>query len=428
MTLPLSAPEALQMLLHSETERLEDMATFLVLVRRRLEKPKRKKRRYWIRPWIDRRLEYGSYYTLMAELEREHQGDFTNYMRMEPAMFYEVLQRLSPRITKMDTNWRKALPPGLKLAITLRFLASGDSYHGLAFSFRVPHNTISLFVPEVCNAIIEEYGGELVSMPTTEAGWREVSERFGARWNFHHTVGAIDGKHIRIKAPKNSGSKYFNYKGFFSIILLGIVDADYKFMRVDVGGNGASSDSSVFNRGIRHGLENHTLGFPAPDALPHDDRPTPYFLVGDAAFPLRTWMMKPYGQRNLSDAERIFNYRLSRARRVVENAFGILANRFRCLLTTLQQTPETVKALVLATICLHNLMRTRYPGLHAPLLDSESETHETIPGSWRTDSVLQDISSVTATNTATREGKAQRVYLKHYFNTIGAVAWQRNMI
>ena len=133
------------MLLHSETERLE--ATFLVLVRRRLEKPKRKKRRYWIRPWIDRRLEYGSYYTLMAELEREHQGDFTNYMRMEPAMFYEILQRLSPRITKMDTNWRKALPPGLKLAITLRFLASGDSYHGLAFSFRVPHNTISLSRP-----------------------------------------------------------------------------------------------------------------------------------------------------------------------------------------------------------------------------------------------------------------------------------------
>ena len=88
----------------------------------------------------------------MAELERESHGDLTNYMRMEPAMFHELLERLSPRLTMQDTKWRRALQPGLKLAITLRFLASGDSYHSLSYAFRVPHNTISKFVKEVCVA------------------------------------------------------------------------------------------------------------------------------------------------------------------------------------------------------------------------------------------------------------------------------------
>ena len=71
----------------------------------------------------------------MAELEREHHGDFTSYVRMDPAMFHVLLQRLTPRLSKPKTKWRKVLQPGLKLAITLRFLASGDNYHGLSFAF-----------------------------------------------------------------------------------------------------------------------------------------------------------------------------------------------------------------------------------------------------------------------------------------------------
>ena len=66
----------------------------------------------------------GIYANLMRELGRESQGDFTNYMRMEPGMFHELLLRLTPRLTKMDTHYRRALEPGLKLAITLRYMAT----------------------------------------------------------------------------------------------------------------------------------------------------------------------------------------------------------------------------------------------------------------------------------------------------------------
>ena len=87
------------------------------------------------------------------------------------------------------------------------------------------HNTISLFVPQVCDAITEEYQDGVLVTPTTPDGWKEVAEGFGRRWNFYHACRAIDGKHIRIKKPSMSGSAFHNYKGFFSIVLLGLVDS-----------------------------------------------------------------------------------------------------------------------------------------------------------------------------------------------------------
>ena len=74
----------------------------------------------------------------------------------------------------------------------------------------------------------------------------------------------------------------------------------------------------------------------------------------------RETIMKPYSLRGLDNEERIFNYRLSRATRMVENAFGILANRLQVLLTTMQHHHSTVKVMVKACIVLHNLMRLRY--------------------------------------------------------------------
>ncbi|XP_072166409.1 uncharacterized protein [Diadema setosum] len=94
--------------------------------------------------------------------------------------------------------------------------------------------------------------------------------------------------------------------------------------------------------------------------------------------------MKPYGRRNLDQQQKIFNYRLSRARRVVENAFGILALRFQCFLGQMRQEPDTVRLLVEAAIMLHNLIRKRYQALDVRMLDQEDAQHNLIPGAWRT--------------------------------------------
>jgi hypothetical protein len=136
------------------------------------------------------------------------------------------------------------------------------------------------------------------------------------------------------------------------------------------------------------------MGLPPPEPLPNDDIAIPYFLIGDDAFALRTYMLKPFAHCFLTHEERIFNYRLSRARRVVENAFGILANRFRCLLTTLAITPERTRRVVKACLVLHNLMRERYPNLQNADLDVGWDNGEIIPGAWRDAAMLAEMEQI----------------------------------
>ena len=151
---------------------------------RRVQRRRVRRRRMWVRPWLERRIELGQYTRLMEELRVEDVPAFKNFLRMGPDMFQELLQRLVPRLTKIDTFCRKALSPGLKLAFTLRYLASGDNYHSLMYSFRVPHNTISKVIPEVCEAIIAQFADEVIECPTTEQQWRGIADQFSNRWQF----------------------------------------------------------------------------------------------------------------------------------------------------------------------------------------------------------------------------------------------------
>ena len=107
-------------------------------------------------------------------------------------------------------------------------------------------------------------------------------------------------------------------------------------------------------------LEQKTAKFPPPAAFPGDktNNKIAYSIVADAAFPLKEYLMKPYPLKGITPSQRVYNYRLSRARRVIENAFGVLANRWRVFLTTIKLHPDKVITIVEACICLHNMMIT----------------------------------------------------------------------
>ena len=149
------------------------------VIRRR--RKRRGRRRFWVRPWMVSRRQCGLYAQLLAELRNEDQASFKNFMRMSPEMFDELLTRVGPRITKQNTNYREALDPGLKLALTLRHLASGTMYHSMSYEWRVPHNTISILIPTVCQTIIAEYKDTVMKCPTTPEEWRALSEKFARR-------------------------------------------------------------------------------------------------------------------------------------------------------------------------------------------------------------------------------------------------------
>jgi hypothetical protein len=202
----------------------------------------------------------------------------------------------------------------------------------------------------------------------SESDWKRIAKRFLERWNFPNCVGALDGKHILIQRPNKSGSEFFNYKNQFSTNLMAITDADYRFVFIDVGGYGKSNDSRVFRdsgygqkivAGNQTNLRTkssvfellwyHTgeLNLPKPEMLPKSTMPSPFMFVADDAFPMTTNIMKPFPGRNLTSKQRIFNYRLSRARRVVENSFGILACRFRIFRRPISGKVENVDYIVM---------------------------------------------------------------------------------
>ncbi|KAK6190705.1 hypothetical protein SNE40_002508 [Patella caerulea] len=173
---------------------------------------------------------------------------------------------------------------------------------------------------------------------------------------------------------------------------MGLVDADYSFLWIDVGRNGYMSGAMIFNDSeLKECLADESIGFPQPSPLPNDDRNMPYFILADDAFGLRTYLMKPFSHRNLTKEHRICNYRISRGRRVVENGFGILAQRWQVLLGTMQQVPDTARLIVETCVCLHNLMRMRYPTLQNADFDHEDGYYDVVPGLWRQNANMRDV-------------------------------------
>lgn len=239
-----------------------------------------------------------------------------------------------------------------------------------------------------------------------------------------------------IKPPPNSGSFYFNYKHSFSIVLLAVVDASYKFIYVDVGCNGRVSDGGVFkNSTLFSALESNGLNIPSSKVLPGEEFHLPYMIVADDAFPLKHYLQKPYSQAGLTNDKRIFNYRLSRARRVVENAFGILANRFRIFMTPISLAPEKVETIVLACCSLHNFLSATPTSqdIYIPQgsIDREdSGTYSVIPGEWRQQQQPQGLVPLErqGSNRHSNAAKEVRDYLCSYFNSeAGSVPWQNNL-
>ncbi|KAJ4920917.1 hypothetical protein JOQ06_000172 [Pogonophryne albipinna] len=180
-------------------------------------------------------------------------------------------------------------------------------------------------------------------VPQTE-DWRAIAAEFQERWNFPNCVGAIDGKHVVIQAPANSGSLYFNYKSTHSLVLLAVVDAQYLFRVVDVGGFGRSSDSgSLRNSAFGESLRDGSLQLPPDTVIPGAERLglLPHVFVGDEAFPLLDNLLRPFPGRQITRERRMYNYRLSRARLVVECAFGILSSWWRMFRRAITTSPET---------------------------------------------------------------------------------------
>jgi hypothetical protein len=177
-------------------------------------------------------------------------------------------------------------------------------------------------------------------------------------------------------------------------------------------------------------LEEESVDLPQPCLLPNSNIIFPHFFVGDEAFPLKSYMMRPYPKKDLGEREQIFNYRLSRARRVIENAFGILTTKWRILRRSLCCSPNNAEIIVKALICLHNflLIKQGVGGCYCPnnLVDHEIDGNVQ-PGAWRNENTSHQVQELhrTGSNNAGRTIINLRNILRDYVNSEeGEVEWQ----
>lgn len=222
-----------------------------------------------------------------------------------------------------------------------------------------------------------------------------------------------------IQAPPHCGTQFFNYKRHNSIVLMALADYNYCFTYIDVGCNGIVSDGGVFkNSSLYQALEDGLL-------------PGGHCIIGDDAFPLKTYLTKPYNTLPLSKEEKIFNYRLSRARRVIENAFGILVSRFRVLDKKIACNLSTTDKIVKACCAIHNWLRKTDSKVYLMpgSVDEENiDTGEIIPGRWRLKvTEMRNVQQPTASRSC-RLAREYRDYIKRYVNNEGAVPWQESRI
>lgn len=285
----------------------------------------------------------------------------------------------------------------------------------MAWKYKVGKATVHQVVMEMCDCLWSVLSKQYLQAPSTEEQWRTIARGFEESWQFPHCLGAIDGKHINIKAPANSGSLYYNYKKDFSVVLMAACDANYLFTLVDIGAYGSAHDSTVFRESaFGCALESNALAIPKATA----GNDLPYVFVADEAFPLKPYIMRPYpGLHKLSDSERIFNYRLSRARRCIENAFGILSARWRILLTTINVNAANADKIVKACVCLHNYVKIKS---NTPYM-REGCSEENEPR-------LQSVGKCSSNN-ATRYSYDQREKFADYFMSAeGNLPWQTDVL
>lgn len=293
----------------------------------------------------------------------------------------------------------------------------------IAWGYRVGKATARNILINTCKVVWRVLQKSQLPKPTMTK-FEEISNQFYERWNIPNCIGAVDGNHVVIQAPKCSGSEYFNYKKSFSIILMACCDAFNRFTMVDIGAAGANHDATVFkNSSMGYALLSGLLNIPPPKALPQTNSKIHHFVVADAAFPLHQNIIRPYPGNNFGKRKK--------------SAFGILSQRWQILRRPIVASIDTCELIIQSKVVLHNYLlndkmeinksERRYcPTGFADFVD---KTGTVQPATWREEGKsLKSVARVSSIN-PTNVAKQQRDTLADFFSSpADFVPWQDDYI
>ena len=283
---------------------------------------------------------------------------FKKTFRVSRETFSFILARIRHALER-DTVNEEPIPPECRLAIGLYRLARGDYYYTIAEMTGLGVSSVCTICSEVTRAIVENMWKDCVNkhLPKTPEEFKTKIVDMEELWQFPYCWSAVDGCHIPIKCPPGgleSCKKYHNFKNFYSIVMMALVDSKCRFIWDTCGFPGNSHDAIIFQStqlwsDIKEG------NFIPEIAANLNGVLVPPLVVGDSAFSFQPWLMKPYGNAVLTPEQRYFNYRLSRARMVTEECYGQLKGRWRILLRKCEGSKEEVRVATLACMVLHNV-------------------------------------------------------------------------
>ena len=278
---------------------------------------------------------------------------FRQQLRVNRNMFETILHILGPRLERRNTWFKDCIPPAKVLALGLYRLAHGNSYSTIGPIFNVGKSTVIEAVQDVVNGLCE-LRDEYIKFPETIAEVSSSIATFADLTNLPNVVGAIDGSHIRIKAPNDSAPDYFSRYQQHDFIIQAIVDGKKMFMDFACGYPGSMHDARVLRRStiLQRAEQRNVLTQPTVNVNGHDIGP---YLLGDSAYPLSPWLMKPCPEGTRDPREIAFSKELSSARVKVECAFGVLKSRWRILLKRFDSgIPFAIRNAVACAV-LHNI-------------------------------------------------------------------------
>ena len=320
--------------------------------------------------------------------------------RMSKETFKYICCRLKPALERMDTNYRRSVPLEKRVALALWKLATNSEYRSIGHLFGVGLSTACDCVKEFCSSVEEILYPEVIQMPDAEK-FKEMSLYFEERWGVPQCVGAIDGSHIPIMAPQEHPTEYYNRKGWYSMTLQAIVDGKGLFWNIYTGQPGSLHDARVLRLSAVWELAERAKVFSQQyESISGQD--VGNYIIGDAAYPLTSWLMKPFPDTGaLTHEQEVFNCKISRARVVVEYAFGRLKGRWGCLQKRNDCCLERVRSMVVTCCVLHNLCESHGEEYREEWTESTPLTQPDIPQT-----------------PAETEGVGVRAALMHYLNHV----------
>lgn len=302
--------------------------------------------RIWKKP-----THYGFWEEVVPTIDEQ---DFTAHFRVDREIFSYLVSELYDKLYREDTKFREAVPVDKQVAIGLKTLATTSDYRTLAKLFGVGKTTVHDIFKRFLNAASEILVPKHIVWPSGDDYYEKALE-FEEMWDFPMAFGAIGGCHFEVTVPEEFKTDFCNFKGWYSVIAIVVADANCKAFYVQSGIPGSCSASEALKK------TNMYQKLEKGDDIPLISKTIngveiPLVLLGDSSFQPSRWLLKPYiNHHNLTDAETVFNHRLSRARRVVENLFGRLKCRWRRTLKCIECKLQDVPLIIDVSVALHNI-------------------------------------------------------------------------